>query len=750
MFFSLPVVIFSTENHVMIVGCDDNLPPYEFLDKEGNPSGFDIDLIKEISSEMNFSIEFKTGSREKIKTFFNENKIDIISGSFFSGERDKSYDFSVPHNMVDLVIICRKNDDIKSEDGLMGKTLALQDKGLVYDHLKSKKIKIVFEPNIEIVLNGISKNIYDCTITNRYTGLYFIKKNNIKNLKTSSTVIDSQKYCFAVHENAFELISMINEGLFILKDNGKFNILHEKWFGVLEPYETMTKNILKYIYISIVILLILSIIIFFWMFSLKRQVIVRTNDLQIELQERKKIEQALLESELLFSTVFKKFPTPMSINADDGKYIDTNENFEIYSGYKKEEVIGKNISELWIFESDAVKNEYMSILREKKEINNFELTLFTKSGKKIIGLSSSVGVRMKGEDIYFTIFNDITERKILEQALVENEEKFRMIFDDSPLGIFQMGFDEKIIYINNSYAKILGYDSVEDAVRNMDKNISRIFVDPGMRNNISEKINRSEKGRITIECELYKKDGSIITAMIFFKKFSGENDGIYFLEGFMEDITTRKNNELKLKDSLHEKDILLKEIHHRVKNNLQIISSLLNLQQNYLKNKDDAKIFKDSQNRVKSMAIIHEKLYESKDFSKVDLKDYIGSLSHYLYLSYGVENNRIRMDLKISNISFEMEKSISFGILLNELISNAFKHAFPDGRPGTISISLEKENNSLILIIKDDGIGFPENFKIENSNSLGLKLVYNLALQLNGKIFVDSNNGVEFKIIFKE
>jgi PAS domain S-box-containing protein len=752
-FLILTNILYSQEKHKFIIGCNNDLPPYEFMDNDGIPSGFDIDLIKEISKEMGFEIEIISGKWSDIKRDFDDKKIDILSGLIYTEELDKIYDFSVTHSLIYISIVIRKNSvEINDENDLKNKSIVTIKDSFTYEYFNAKKYNITGVAAIEDALKLVTSNNYDCAIGSKYSNLYLIKKYDLNNLKNSGVLFEPRKLCFAVMHNNSQYLTKINEGFIVLKDNGKFQSIYEKWFGVLEPNNLNIKNIIKYIYGIAGLLLIIAILILLWLFSLKRQVKLRTLELEKELIERKKVEQALLESELLFSTIFKKFPNPMSINElNTGNYIDVNEYFEEYTGFKKEEVLGKNTYELGIFGSNESRKEYANKIKEKGEISNYELNLYTKSHKKVTGLTSSVIIKIKGENILFTVFNDITGRKNLEHALLKNEERFRLMFEDSPLGIFQIGFDEKIIYINNSFARIFGYETVQEAISILDKKISSLYVKPGQRNENIKFIENSADGKFSIECEFYKKDKSIITALLFLRKAHKEKDDFYYIEGFIEDITNRKINEEKLIKSLNEKEILLKEIHHRVKNNLQIISSLLNLQQNYLKNKEDIQIFQDSQNRVKSMAIIHEKLYESKDISKVDINDYIRSLVHYLYLTYNTKNKKIDIILDIEDIYFEIERAIPFGIMLNEVISNCFKHGFPEDKynentPGKIIITLKKTEQNLNLIVKDNGIGLRQGFEMDNNNTLGLKLVKNLASQLSAVINLKNNEGVEFEM----
>jgi PAS domain S-box-containing protein len=217
------------------------------------------------------------------------------------------------------------------------------------------------------------------------------------------------------------------------------------------------------------------------------------------------------------------------------------------------------------------------------------------------------------------------------------------------------------------------------------------------------------------------------------------------------EISERKKAEEQINASLHEKVVLLREIHHRVKNNLQVISSLLNLQSGYIEDKKSLEIFRESQNRVRSMALIHEKLYQSKELNKIEFSEYINSLIKDLFNSYKV-NGRITLESSVEGIYFEIDTAILCGLIINELVSNSLKHAFPDGKKGKVFIMINKveENGNCkySLIIKDDGIGFPPNLDFRKTESLGLQLVTTLTEQLGGVIQLNRNDYTEFKIDF--
>lgn len=230
------------------------------------------------------------------------------------------------------------------------------------------------------------------------------------------------------------------------------------------------------------------------------------------------------------------------------------------------------------------------------------------------------------------------------------------------------------------------------------------------------------------------------------------------------DITERKKMEDQIRKSLKEREMLIKETHHRVKNNLMVISSLLNLQARYIKDKETQDIFKDSQNRARSMALIHEKLYQTADLKEIDFGDYIQKLSMELFRTYSDESKNIKLYFEVENHQLDINTSIPLGLIVNELISNSLKHAFPanyvrgpDGKftspgeeKGQIIVKFVKEDNKYIFQVSDNGIGLPDGFDINKTDSLGLSLVVSLADQIHGELEYGGHNGTTFTIRFEE
>ena len=218
-------------------------------------------------------------------------------------------------------------------------------------------------------------------------------------------------------------------------------------------------------------------------------------------------------------------------------------------------------------------------------------------------------------------------------------------------------------------------------------------------------------------------------------------------EQLIRQIKEREQADMKIKAALKEKEVLLKEIHHRVKNNLQIISSLLDIQVEHIKDNKVREILKESQNRVMSIALIHQKLYQAKDLVKINFEEYVRDLVNSLFCSYMIDQSAISLQLNIDLFLEDIDTVIPLALIINEVVSNSLKHAFPEGKNGEICIELFAEkNNKFTLVIADNGVGFPADIDFRHTKSLGLQLVMLLVEQLKGNIELDLSCGTKFII----
>ena len=333
-----------------------------------------------------------------------------------------------------------------------------------------------------------------------------------------------------------------------------------------------------------------------------------------------------------------------------------------------------------------------------------------------------------------------------EEALQESEEHYRQLVELCP-DIVAVHSEGKIVFINSAGARLIGAAKPEQLIEKpiMD------FVHPDYREIIKERVREMRKKRRAvplIEEKFIRLDGTYIDVEVAAMPFIYQDKQA--VQVVARDISKRKRAEEKIQASLREKEVLLKEIHHRVKNNLQIISSLLDLSRRRTENQEAVDLLSDARAKVHTMALIHAQLYQSDRFDRIDMGRHIQELFNFLAAIYETKSRFVTYLAKPSDVSLELTQAIPCALVLNEVISNAFKHAFKEGEKGTIEASIQRTADDTIVIrVKDDGKGIPEEIDIDNTNGLGLKLARNLIQsQLGGRIRVEGNGGTEIVIEF--
>ena len=340
---------------------------------------------------------------------------------------------------------------------------------------------------------------------------------------------------------------------------------------------------------------------------------------------------------------------------------------------------------------------------------------------------------------------DISKRKRAEDALRESEEKFRVLAETSPTAIVLIQ-GERFVYVNEATVRLTGY--AEEELMGM-----RFWelTHPDFREmvrSIGLARQRGEQAPKRYQSKIITKGGEErwIEVSGSTMDYEGKPAGIVTVM----DVTEAKLAEERIQAALVEKEVLLKEIHHRVKNNLQIVSTLLDLQSESIHDQDALRSFRESQGRIAAMALVHEKLYQTRNFSSIDFHGYIEGLIRHLYSSYVTDPARILLSVDAGNTSLEIDQAIPCGLMVNELVSNALKYAFPGNRHGTISISFQSEEQGWIcLTVADNGVGLPAGLDFLATETLGLQLVRMLVRQLKGEVRLDNNHGTLFQIRFR-
>ena len=341
---------------------------------------------------------------------------------------------------------------------------------------------------------------------------------------------------------------------------------------------------------------------------------------------------------------------------------------------------------------------------------------------------------------------DVTDRKIAETKLSESEELYRSIIESSPQGMhfYKLKPDGRLVFTgaNPAADKILGVKNAQFIGKSIEEAFPTLAQTevPNRYRDVCEKQSMWNNEQIE-----YRDDQ--ISGAFFVQAFPIGRDRMV---AAFYDITDRKKAEEGIRASLAEKETLLKEIHHRVKNNLQIITSLLSLQSRYFTNVELVRQFNEAQNRIRSMALVHEKLYQSKDFGRIDFRSYIIQLTQEILSSYAAASGRIRLTMDIDETEISIDQAVPCGLIINELVTNAIKHAFPPGFTGApeIIVSFHTRGAAAKLVIRDNGIGIPEGTIPGKTETLGLSLVPMLAQQLNGEATLDRAEGSGFTIRF--
>jgi PAS domain S-box-containing protein len=466
--------------------------------------------------------------------------------------------------------------------------------------------------------------------------------------------------------------------------------------------------------------------------------------------ERKRVEEKLRESEqryrLLIETASEGILVAQGANL---KFV--NPMILELTGHTEEELLSFPFLELvHPDDRELARNNYLRRLKGEVVDSRYHLRIL-KNDKTIIWIEmSGVKIEWEGQPATLNFVTDITARKRAEDALRESETLLSEITSKVPGVVYQFyarpNGEFGVYYVSDRSERAIGLKP--DLEGYFERFIALVI--PEHRDDFRTSIEKSvkESSEWKYEGMLQKPSGEKIWFSANSTPSRHQNELVF--NGIVHDITERKEAEEKIRASLKEKEVLLKEIHHRVKNNLQIISSLLSLQSARTEHPEAVSVLRESRNRIRSMALIHERLYQSPNLASVDMLKYTTNLVSDLQRSYRPKDSSVRLTVTVEDIPLGITEAIPCGLIINELVSNGLKHAFPKGREGELTIQLQRGSaNQITLTVSDNGIGLPESVDFRNSPSLGLTLINSLVEQLNGTIELDRRGGTVFTITFK-
>ena len=455
-------------------------------------------------------------------------------------------------------------------------------------------------------------------------------------------------------------------------------------------------------------------------------------------QQKLEFSQAQVrESEAHFRSVFEGMGEGLLITDLQDVISYANGRMAAMCGYEREEMLGRPAYELFLPREQWPALGGYNERRAQGQSDVYEAELLRKNGDRFWALIHATPLRNAQGKVVGTIGAqiDITNRKRAEAALRESEERFRALIEQAVDAVMVHDERGQMLMANQRVCQNLGYSreellalQVSDFEMNFDvENVEKNWAN--LQNGVSMSVNGLHK----------RKDGSTFPVEVHVGavQFNGKR----VMLAIARDVTRRRQHEDAVAASLREKEVLLKEIHHRVKNNLQIICSLLNMQADAINDDKMRAAFGETRNRVRSMALIHEQLYQTPDLAHIDLGEYLETLVASIKRSAIDNSSHVAFALDCQTITLDIDRAVPCGLIVNELVTNALKYAFPDGRRGTIRLQLRAENEEIILIVRDDGIGMKPDFDWQQSDSIGLQLVCALTEQLEGEVRLESGQG---------
>jgi PAS domain S-box-containing protein len=472
-----------------------------------------------------------------------------------------------------------------------------------------------------------------------------------------------------------------------------------------------------------------------------------------DISKRKRVEKELQDAKQMYQQILDAITDFILVKGPQSRIVWANKAFRHYYKIENSELLGMidsefqepNYTQQYILDDASVFNtgRVRPILEEPIKSGDGEVHYFDTIKSPIFDTEGQVVMTVG-------VSRNTTERKQAEKALRESEERFRQLAENIQDSFWLVSVDlSDVLYLSPAYEQIWGRTREEFYANNcnwMD------WVHPKDKHLLLDALPQVLEGESTsTEYRILWPDGTIRWVCDRAFPIYDESGKVYRIAGICEDISDRKLAEAHLQAALREKEVLVKEIHHRVKNNMQVISSLLQLQSQYIEDEATLSLFEESQSRIHSMALIHEQLYQSDNLDRIDLQVYVENLVANLFQSFGCCNDSIKFSLNIDPICLNIETAIPCGLIINELVSNSLKYAFTPGVKGEIKIDFyEMLFQQLHLKIQDNGSGFPADFNVENTETLGVRLVKMLAEQLDGEITINSHPGTSYNLIFKE
>jgi PAS domain S-box-containing protein len=823
-------------------------PPTFFRDRTtGEAAGFAVDISNEVAKRAGISVTYTFGDNwDEIRDVIARGDADMGPGLTVSAERRGFYAFSEPFEIFTIAFFVRSASGIfELKDGA---SVGVLRGSVANEFIRGQRdMKLFFYDNIQTGLFDLLAGKID-SFAGPAPVLWRLAMDAgvEEQIKVVGKPLAEVKRAFGVRRDHTALLERLNKALAGFVGSSEYQKLYSKWYGKPKPFFALSKQ-------TIAIVVVLSLMIAGMAAWRHLSIMGLTRRLRREIEERKRTEGSLKESEESYRVLFDQDPLPGWIyDTETFRFLLVNNAAQKHYGYSMEEFAAMTIRDIRPAEEVGKLLSYSTEITDRPAVSGIWRHR-KKDGSLIHVEINSHPVLFNGRKARRVIVKDVTERKRAEE---EREQFFRffqtsadiMVIAD-PNGAFLktnpacselLGFSEAEL-VAKPFIEFVHPDDKQSTLDEMAKQIQRgsslnfenryrckdgsfkwlswramfnkkegityaTARDITERKQLAERLTDAQaiaklgnweyepaSGRLWWSDEVYRILGFVpesppLSLNRFFelvhpddrKKLreqiesalpsrsdyrvrlpdgtekylheeveveQGENGKLLRFWGTVQDISDRKQAEEKILRSLKEKEVLLKEIHHRVKNNMQVIYSLLNLQAKSVKDEKVRAMFEESRNRVNSMSLIHEKLYRAVDLAHVDFKEYLQNLVRGVADTY--KRRDVVLSVDMEPLALDVNLGIPCGLIVNELVSNCLKYAFPEGRTGMVTVGIrKKDEGTFVLSVADNGIGFPSTVDFRNTQSLGLQLVIVLTGQIQGTIELSNGQGTTFSITF--
>jgi len=613
------------ESHPVIrLAPDPAFHPIEYFDENGNYTGIAADYARMLEQKLGIRfVIIRCENWDEVIFRAKRFEVDVLNAVVKTPQREKFLHFCSPYLTIPSVIIVRKHDKRRLTIDMMKGMKIVMVSGYGYVELIRNKYPLMAIEQVSDLKTGlqiVSFGLADAFIGDLATASYYIEAEGITNLRLAGEIDPPNISGFAVRSDWPELGRILDKGIMMLTEDERKNI-YTKWIHLDSAPALTIEELRNYVLIPVGIFALLLLSFLLWNRTLRKMVNLRTNELQNELNERKRVEHILARNESHLRTLVQTIPDLIWLKDRDGVYISCNKMFERFFGASENEIRGK------------------------------------------------------------------TDYDFLERELAD----------------FFIGQDQKAMEAGKP---VINEESIT-------------FADDGHIAFLE-----------TIKTPMYNDSGTLIGVL-----------------GIGRDITGRKLAEDKIKSLLEEKELLLREVHHRIKNNMNTIKGLLTLQISAENNPSAAASLRDAESRVQSMILLYDRLYCTENYRELSIKYYLQSLVEYIVGSF-TYSGIIKIVTEIDDFILNIQVLTPLGIIVNEILTNIMKYAFAGRESGVITISARINNNHAVIAIKDNGIGIPESVNFDTSSGFGLSLVSMLVEQMEGSIRIERNNGTGFIIDF--